>query len=136
MAREQTVAIIKPDAVASQDIGKVFSAAEAARLGIVAIRMFTFSEELACKFYGEHENKSFFADLIRFTCSGPCVAMVLEGDDAIARWRTIIGHTNPHRAEPHTLRARLGTCGPRNAVHGSSDGTAVETEIGLLGLRM
>lgn len=116
---ERTYAMIKPDAVAAGHVGEILAAVEAAGFRIAALEMLRLSPAQARGFYAVHEGKPFFPLLLEFMTSGPVVAMALEGDDAIARWRTLMGPTDPAKAGPDALRARFGTDLTRNAVHGS-----------------
>ncbi|MGD8207560.1 MAG: nucleoside-diphosphate kinase [Thiohalocapsa sp.] len=131
MAVEKTLSIIKPNAVAKNVIGQICSRFESAGLRIVAQRMLHLSREEATAFYAEHQGKGFFDELIGFMTSGPCVVMVLEGEDAIARNREIMGATNPADAAPGTLRADFADSFTENAVHGSDALATAEREIGF-----
>lgn len=116
---ERTYAMIKPDAVAAGHVGEILAAIEAAGLRIAGLQMLRLSPAQALGFYAVHEGKPFFPVLMEFMTSGPVVALALEGDDAIARWRELMGPTDPAKAPPDALRARFGTDLTRNAVHGS-----------------
>jgi nucleoside-diphosphate kinase len=131
MAVEKTLSIIKPNAVAKNVIGQICSRFESAGLRIVAQRMLHLSREEATAFYAEHQGKGFFDELIGFMTSGPCVVMVLEGEDSIARNREIMGATNPADAAPGTLRADFADSFTENAVHGSDALATAEREIGF-----
>ena len=131
MAVEQTLSIIKPNAVAKNVIGAICTRFEDNGLRIVAARMLQLSPEQAGAFYAEHQGKGFFEELIGFMTSGPCMAMVLEGEDAIARNREIMGATNPAEAAPGTLRADFADSFTENAVHGSDAPATAEREIGF-----
>lgn len=124
MAIEQTLSIIKPDGVAKNLIGEVYSRFERAGLRIVAARMAHLTREQAEEFYAVHRERPFFNDLVAFMISGPVVVQVLEGEDAIARNRELMGATNPKDAEPGTIRADFAQTVDENIVHGSD---AVET---------
>ena len=124
MAVERTLSIIKPDAVAKNVIGEIVARFEAAGLKVVASRMEHLSEEKAKGFYAEHDGKGFFADLVAFMTSGPVVVQVLEGEDAIALNRKLMGATNPQEAEAGTIRADFASTIDANAVHGSDSPTS------------
>lgn len=119
---EFTIAIIKPDAVVNRQIGAIITAIEAEipHCSFEILGMDTFREREAVKFYAEHKGKPFFNDLIAHTISGPSVFIAIDGTDVIAKWRAVCGATDPAKAAPATLRARFGTTGPANAVHGSA----------------
>ncbi len=131
MAVERTLSIVKPDAVARTLIGEIYSRFEKGGLRIVAARMMRLSEEQAQGFYAEHEGKPFFEDLCAYMRSGPVVVQVLEGEDAIATNRRLMGATNPAEAEPGTIRADFAESIDANAVHGSDSPTSAEREIGF-----
>ncbi len=126
---EQTLSIIKPDAVKNHYIGDIISRFEDANLNIDAIKMTRMTKEQAEKFYAEHREKPFFPELVEFMSSGPIVAMVLEGNDVIAKNRKIMGATDPKKAEKDTLRADFAESVTRNAVHGSDSPEAAKREI-------
>lgn len=129
MAIERTFSIVKPDAVARNLIGEIYSRFEKAGLRIVAAKMLHLSEEQAAGFYAEHEGKPFYADLCAYMRSGPVMVQVLEGDDAIATNRRIMGATNPAEADPGTIRADYAESIDANAVHGSDSPTSASREI-------
>jgi len=129
MAIERTFSIIKPDAVAKNLIGLIYARFEAAGLKIIAARMVQLSREQAQGFYAVHKDRKFFKDLIDFMVSGPVMLQVLEGDNAIAVNRAIMGATNPQEAEPGTIRADFATNIDENAVHGSDGPATAATEI-------
>ncbi|MEX1033422.1 MAG: nucleoside-diphosphate kinase [Cellvibrionaceae bacterium] len=129
MANERTLSIIKPDAVAKNVIGKIYSRFEDAGLTIVAAKMLQLSREQAEGFYAEHRERPFFQDLVAFMTSGPVVVQVLEGDNAIAMNRDLMGATNPEEAAPGTIRADFASSIDANAVHGSDSGASAEREI-------
>ncbi|MEQ9465655.1 MAG: nucleoside-diphosphate kinase [Haliea sp.] len=129
MAVERTLSIIKPDAVAKNVIGQIYSRFEDAGLQVVASRMLRLSEDLAGGFYAEHRERPFFPALIEFMTSGPVVVQVLEGDNAIARNRELMGATNPKDADPGTIRADFAESIDANAVHGSDSPASAEREI-------
>src|SRR6056297_2221975 len=118
MALERTLSIIKPDAVAKNSIGKILDRFEEAGLRIVAARMMHLSRRQAEGFYAVHRERPFFADLVKFMTSGPVLVQVLEGENAIARNREIMGATDPKKAEKGTIRADFADSIDANAVHG------------------
>ena len=122
MAVERTLSIIKPDAVAKNIIGEIYSRFERAGLKVVAARMQHLSRERAEGFYAVHSERPFFNDLVSFMISGPVMVQVLEGENAVARHREIMGATDPKKADPGTIRADFADSIDENAVHGS-DGT-------------
>ena len=124
MAQERTLSIIKPDAVSNNAVGDIVSRFENAGLKIIAMRMERLSQERAKGFYAEHDGKPFFKDLVSFMTSGPVVLQVLEGENAIARNRELMGSTNPQEAEPGTIRADFAKSIDANAVHGSDSPTS------------
>lgn len=125
----RTLSIIKPDAVAKNKIGAINSIFETAGLKIVAAKMLHLTQEQAQGFYKEHEARPFFADLVKFMTSGPVVVQVLEGDNAIADNRELMGATNPKEANKGTIRAEFATSIDENAVHGSDSAESAEREI-------
>lgn len=129
MAIEQTLSIIKPDGVAKNLIGRIYSRFEEAGLQIVAAQMLHLSREQAEGFYAVHKERPFFNDLVGFMTSGPVMVQVLEGEDAIARNRDIMGATNPAEAEPGTIRADFAKTIDENVVHGSDSPETARTEI-------
>jgi nucleoside-diphosphate kinase len=129
MALERTLSIIKPDAVARDIIGEIESRFENGGLEIVAMRMVQLTKEKAEGFYAEHRGKPFFEDLVRYMTSGPVIVQVLEGEDAIAVNRTLMGATDPREAEPGTIRADFAQSIDANAVHGSDSPKSAEREI-------
>jgi len=129
MALERTLSIVKPDGVAGNHIGEVYRRFEAAGLCIVAARMLHLSTAQAESFYGVHRERPFFKDLVRYMCSGPVVAQVLEGENAIARNRDIMGATDPKKAAPGTIRADLAKSIEANVVHGSDAADTAAREI-------
>ena len=129
MAQERTLSIIKPDAVSNNAVGDIVSRFENAGLKIIAMRMEHLSQERAKGFYAEHDGKPFFKDLVSFMTSGPSVLQVLEGENAIARNRELMGSTNPQEAEPGTIRADFAKSIDANAVHGSDSPTSAIREI-------
>ena len=129
MSVERTLSIIKPDAVAKNVIGKIYSRFESAGLKIVAARMQHLTSEEAGGFYAIHEVKPFYDALMDFMTSGPVMIQVLEGEDAINLNRKIMGATNPAEAEPGTIRADFAKSIDANAVHGSDGPDTARTEI-------
>lgn len=119
MAVERTLSIIKPDAVAKNVIGKIYSRFEDAGLKIVAAQMRLLSKSEAEGFYAVHRERPFFADLVKFMTSGPVMIQVLEGENAIAKNRELMGATDPKKANPGTIRADFASSIDANAVHGS-----------------
>lgn len=126
---EKTLAIIKPDAVESHHIGGIISKYENSGLIIVDMRMVHMTKDDAEKFYAVHKDRPFYEELTGFMSSGPAVALVLEGDNAIKRNREIIGATDPKEAAPGTIRAEFASSKSKNAVHGSDSPEAAKTEI-------
>ena len=129
MATEQTLSIIKPDAVARDLIGAIYSRFEGAGLRIVAARMLHLTRDRAEAFYAVHRERPFFAELIDFMISGPIMVQVLEGENAVERNREVMGATNPAEAAPGTLRADFATEITENAVHGSDAPESAAVEI-------
>jgi nucleoside-diphosphate kinase len=129
MAVERTFSIIKPDAVARNLIGAIESRFEGFGLRIVAARMLRLTEAQAKGFYAEHDGKPFYQDLVAYMTSGPVVVQVLEGDNAIAANRELMGATNPKNAEPGTIRADFAESVEANAVHGSDSPESAAREI-------
>lgn len=129
MALEQTLSIIKPDAVKKNVIGKILARFEGAGLRIVAARMMHLSRDEAEGFYAVHRERPFFRPLVEFMISGPVLVQVLEGDNAIARNRELMGATDPKKAERGTIRADLAASIDANAVHGSDGPETARTEI-------
>lgn len=129
MAIERTISIIKPDAVAKNVIGQIYSRFENAGLQIIAARMIHLSQEQAEGFYAVHKERPFFADLVSFMTSGPVVVQVLEGEDAVAKNRELMGATNPKEAAEGTIRADFAESIDENAVHGSDSLENAEIEI-------
>ncbi|BCO31329.1 nucleoside diphosphate kinase [Thiohalobacter sp. COW1] len=129
MAVERTLSIIKPDAVAGNLIGKIYSRFEDQGLRIVAAKMMHLSREQAGAFYAVHRERPFYNELVDFMTSGPVMVQVLEGEDAINRNRGIMGATNPGEAAPGTIRADFAETVDENAVHGSDGPETAKTEI-------
>ncbi len=126
MAIERTLSIIKPDAVAKNVIGQIYSRFESGGLKIIAARMVNLSQSDAEQFYAVHRERAFFNDLVSFMISGPVMVQVLEGEDAIKKNRDLMGATDPKKAEKGTIRADFADSIDANAVHGSD---ALETAI-------
>lgn len=129
MSNERTLSIIKPDAVAKNVIGEIYSRFEKAGLSIVASKMMHLTQDQAEGFYAEHKERPFFADLVAFMTSGPVVVQVLEGEGAILKNRDLMGATNPKEAEAGTIRADFASSIDANAVHGSDSAASAEREI-------
>lgn len=129
MAVQRTLSIIKPDGVAKDIIGDIYSRFEKAGLKIVAARMMHLSREQAEGFYAVHSERPFFGALVDFMMSGPVMVQVLEGEDAIARNRELMGATNPAEAEAGTIRADFAKTIDANVVHGSDGEDTARTEI-------
>ncbi|ARK52463.1 nucleoside-diphosphate kinase [Burkholderia pseudomallei] len=129
MALERTLSIIKPDAVAKNVIGQIYSRFENAGLKIVAARMAHLSRADAEKFYAVHAERSFFKDLVDFMISGPVMIQVLEGEDAILKNRDLMGATDPKKAEKGTIRADFADSIDANAVHGSDAPETARAEV-------
>ena len=130
MAVERTLSIIKPDAVAKNVIGAIYTRFEKAGLKIVAARMTSLSRDEAEGFYAVHRERPFFKDLVRFMTSGPVMVQVLEGEGAIAKNREVMGATDPKKADKGTIRADLATSIDENIVHGSDAPDTASREIG------
>jgi len=129
MAVERTFSIVKPDAVAKNVIGEIYSRFEKGGLRIVASKMLHLTREQAEGFYAVHKERPFFKDLVEFMLSGPVMVQVLEGEDAIAKNRELMGATNPAEAAPGTIRADFATTVDENAVHGSDAPETAAQEI-------
>jgi nucleoside-diphosphate kinase len=126
---ERTFAIIKPDAVKKGFTGKILARIEESGFAIRAMRMLWMSKREAEGFYYVHKDRPFFAGLTDFMSSGPCVALCLEGPDAIARWRTLMGATDPAKADEGTLRKEFGASIDNNATHGSDAAETAAFEL-------
>lgn len=129
MAVERTLVIVKPDAVRRGITGRIISRLETAGLRILAVRMVHLTLEHAEGFYAVHRQRPFFQSLTRFMSEGPCIPMVLEGEDAIARVRELMGATNPAQAAPGTIRKDLAESIEANVVHGSDSPESAAFEI-------
>ncbi len=126
---EQTLSILKPDAVAANNIGKIIALFEAADLKIIAAKMKHLTKEEAQAFYAIHSHRPFFQDLVSFMISGPVLILVLEGNNAIMKNRDLMGATNPKEAKAGTIRAEFAESIDKNAVHGSDSAETAQTEI-------
>lgn len=129
MAVERTFSIVKPDAVAKNHIGEIYSRFESNGLRIVASKMMQLTKEKAEGFYAEHSERPFFNDLVAFMTSGPVVVQVLEGEGAVLKNRDLMGATNPAEADAGTIRADFATSIDENAVHGSDAVESAAREI-------
>ena len=129
MAIERTFSIVKPDAVARDLIGKIYARFEEAGLKIVAAKMIHMSQEQAEGFYAEHKERPFFGELVEFMTSGPVMVQVLEGENAVALNRDIMGATNPEEAAEGTIRRDFAESLGRNSVHGSDSPTSAAREV-------
>jgi nucleoside-diphosphate kinase len=129
MATERTLSIIKPDATARNITGKIIDKFESAGLRVVAQKRIKLSEERAGEFYAVHKERPFYGELVSFMASGPVVVQVLEGDDAIAKNREVMGATNPKEAAPGTIRAEFAESIDANSVHGSDAPETAAEEI-------
>jgi|TARA_B100000768_G_scaffold176363_1_gene189002 nucleoside-diphosphate kinase len=129
MAIEQTLSIIKPDAVSKNVIGKIISRFEESGLYLVAGKLVQLSDEMAAGFYAEHEGRPFYNDLKAFMTSGPVFVQVLEGEGAILKNRELMGNTNPQEAAAGTIRADFAKSIDANAVHGSDSEISAQREI-------
>jgi nucleoside-diphosphate kinase len=126
---QKTLSIIKPDAIAGKNIGKIISMIEEAGLKITAQKMFWLASDEAERFYAVHQDKSFFEDLIKNITSGPIIVQVLESENAVEDYRKLMGGANPAAAEEGTIRKRYGTSIEDNAVHGSDTVETANREI-------
>jgi nucleoside-diphosphate kinase len=129
MAQERTLSIIKPDAVAKNVIGQIYTRFEAAGLKVVAAKMKQLSRSDAEGFYAVHRERPFFKALVEFMISGPVMIQVLEGENAVAKHRELMGATNPKDAAPGTIRADFAESIDANAVHGSDGADTARQEI-------
>ncbi|MDQ7016060.1 MAG: nucleoside-diphosphate kinase [Gammaproteobacteria bacterium] len=129
MAIERTFSIVKPDAVAKNVVGQIYSRFESAGLAVVAAKMVQLSQAQAEGFYAVHKERPFFADLVSFMISGPVMVQVLEGENAIAKNRELMGATNPKEAAAGTIRADFADSLDENAVHGSDAPETAAVEI-------
>ena len=126
---EQTLSIIKPDAVKKNVIGQIYQRFEEQGLKIVKAKMVHLDQQTASEFYAVHQGRPFFNDLVQFMSSGPVMVSVLEGDNAVLKHRDIMGATNPKEAAPGTIRADFADSIDANAVHGSDAKETAEVEI-------
>ena len=131
MSLERTFGIVKPDAVEKGAIGGVVEMIEKAGLKIIGLRLVRLGETQARAFYAVHKERPFYADLVRFMTSGPCVVMAIEGENAIARYREVMGPTDSKKAPAGTIRNKYGTDIERNAVHGSDAPETAKVEVGF-----
>ena len=131
MAIERTLSIIKPDAVAKNVIGKIYSRFETNGLKVIAAKMVWLSPQQAGEFYAVHKARPFFGELVEFMTSGPVMIQVLEGEDAIAKNRELMGATDPKKAAPGTIRADFAESIDANAVHGSDGPETAKVEIAV-----
>ena len=131
MAIERTLSIIKPDAVAKNVIGKIYSRFETNGLKVIAAKMAWLSPQEAGEFYAVHKARPFFQELVDFMTSGPVMIQVLEGEEAIAKNRDLMGATDPKKAAPGTIRADFAESIDANAVHGSDGAETARVEIGF-----
>ncbi|MGA7802082.1 MAG: nucleoside-diphosphate kinase [Gammaproteobacteria bacterium] len=129
MAVERTLSIIKPDGIAKNIIGEIYSRFERGGLHVVAARMLHLTKEQAQQFYAVHKERPFYGDLVAFMTSGPVMVQVLEGESAIARNREFMGATNPKEAAPGTIRADFAETVDENVVHGSDGPDTAKAEI-------
>ena len=127
---ERTLAIIKPDAVQRRLAGRILQRIEDAGFTVRAMRRVHLSKQQAEGFYDVHRARPFFASLTEFMSSGPCVVLVLEAEDAIKKWRTLMGATDPAKADANTLRKEFGTSIENNATHGSDAPETAAFELG------
>jgi nucleoside-diphosphate kinase len=129
MSKEQTLSILKPDAVSANHIGAILSRFEKGGLKIIAAKMIHMTPEQAKAFYAVHAHRPFFQELVSFMIEGPVLAMVLEGENAISKNRDLMGATNPKEAAPGTIRADFAKSIDKNAVHGSDSPENAKKEI-------
>jgi nucleoside-diphosphate kinase len=129
MALERTLSIVKPDGVQKNLIGEVYRRFEKAGLKIIAARMVQLSQPQAEGFYAVHRERPFFRDLVKYMTSGPVIVQVLEGENAVATNRELMGATDPKKAAPGTIRADLASSIEQNVVHGSDSAENAKTEI-------
>ncbi len=128
---EQTLVLVKPDGVARGLIGEIIRRFERRGLAINALKLLELTKEQAYDHYAEHKGKSFFSDLVSFITSGPIVAMVVSGHDAVAVVRTMMGKTNPVDSQPGTIRGDFATEMSRNVIHGSDSVESAQREIAI-----
>ena len=130
MTMQRTLCIIKPDAVEKKKVGAILSKIEESGFGILAMKRLHLSKEVAEGFYAVHRERPFFAELTTFMSSGPCILLALEAPDAIRQWRTLMGATDPAKADAGTLRKEFGSSIERNATHGSDAPETAAFELG------
>ena len=128
---ERTLVLVKPDGVARGLVGEVLSRIERKGYRLVAAELRTLTPQFAHAHYAEHEGKPFFADLVEFITSGPLLAAVVQGPDAIEAWRSLMGATNPVKAAPGTIRGDLASTTTENIAHGSDSAQSAAREISL-----
>lgn len=128
---ERSFVMLKPDAVKRRLIGEIIRRIEAKSLNIVAMKMIRIDKKLAETHYGEHREKPFFKDLVNFITSGPAVAMIIEGPNAISVMRAMMGATNPFNAAPGTIRGDFGLDLTQNLIHGSDSPQSAQRELAL-----
>jgi len=126
---EKTLAIIKPDAVAAKHVGKILDRILEEGFSILSFKHLRLTKSQAEGFYAEHSERPFFGDLVSFMTSGPIVVLALERENAISKWRSVMGVTDSTQAEPHTLRSQFGTDIERNASHGSDSPRSADREV-------
>lgn len=126
---EYTLSLIKPDAVAANHVGDIIARFEKNGLQVAALKMVFLTKEQASEFYAVHKERPFFPDLVKFMSSGPIVAIVLQGDEAVAKNRELMGATDPKKASPGTIRADFAESVTKNAVHGSDSRDNAKKEI-------
>lgn len=131
MASERTFVLLKPDTVARRLLGELIARIESKNLNIVALKMIRIERKLAETHYGEHREKPFFKELVDFVTSGPAVAMIVEGPNAISVMRALMGATNPFNAAPGTIRGDFGLDLTQNLIHGSDSTESAKREIAL-----
>jgi len=129
MSIERTFGIVKPDAVEKSAVGGVIEMIEKAGLKIVGLRLVKLSDAQARAFYAVHKERPFFGDLVKFMTSGPCAVMAIEGENAVARYREVMGPTDSKKAPAGTIRNKYGTNIERNAVHGSDGPDTAKAEL-------
>lgn len=129
MAIQRTLCLLKPDAVRKRVVGKIISRIEENRLEIIAAQMLRLTPETAAAFYAIHRERPFFNNLVNFMLSGPILALALQGEDAITRYRALMGATDPRQAHPGSLRAEFADSVDANAVHGSDSEATAQTEL-------
>ncbi|MFH1612558.1 MAG: nucleoside-diphosphate kinase [bacterium] len=129
MTKEKSLVLIKPDVVCKNKIGELLKYFEKKDLKIIALKMIKLQEKDVDKFYEMHKDKDFFIELKKFMLTAPCIACVIEGENAISKIRKIIGHRIPQQALKNTIRYKLGSDGRRNAIHGSDSLEASKKEI-------